>query len=80
MANTIAVQDFVTQFADAIEIPAEGLDSSTHFKELDVWDSLCALTIIAMVDARYSVAIGGNDLEKSDTLGALADLVTSRVR
>ena len=45
------IEDFASQFddTDASEIKAD-----TKFRELEEWSSLTALSIIAMVDMRYS--------------------------
>lgn len=74
------IDTFSRQFADAIEIPVEGIERTTEFKHLDVWDSLCVLTIIAMVDTNYGISVGGNDLEKATTLEDLFNTVCSRAK
>jgi acyl carrier protein len=74
------IDQFAEQFADAIEVSRESIDAGTEFKKLEVWDSLCVLTIIAMVDTNYSITVGGNDLETASTVGDLYEIVKSRVK
>ena len=77
---TMTLEEFSAQFAEAIEIPAAEVSGATEFKQLEVWDSLCVLTIIAMVDTNYNITVSGNDLEKSGTVSELFDLVRSRIK
>lgn len=74
------IETFSGQFADAIELPEAQLNADTKFKDLDVWDSLCVLNIIAMVDSLYNVSVGGNDLQNSTTVRDIFDLVVARVK
>jgi acyl carrier protein len=72
--------EFANQFAEAIEVAPEKIGGTTDFKQLEVWDSLCILTVIAMIDTNYGVSVGGNDIERSTTVNDLFDTVASRVR
>jgi len=77
---TMTLEEFSAQFADAIEISHGDVSGMTEFKQLDIWDSLCVLTIIAMVDTNYNVTVGGHDLEKAVSVSDLFDLVRSRTK
>jgi len=73
------LKDFIGNFAnqfddtDASEIKAE-----TMFKELDEWSSLLALSVIAMVDEEYDVALKGDDIRSAQTVEDLYNLVKER--
>ena len=54
------------------------IDSDTEFKNLEDWDSLVALSIIAMIDEEYDVSISGDDIRNSSTVQDLMDLVIVR--
>lgn len=71
-------QEFIESFADAIEVDPAAIKAETEFKALENWDSLCALSIIAMVDDAYQVTLGGEDLETSKTVGDLWTLIGTR--
>ena len=73
-------ETFSVQFADAIELSAGQVAPETKFKDLEIWDSLCVLNIIAMVDSVYNVAVSGNDLEKGNTVLDIFNLVQARVK
>lgn len=63
---------FCEQF-DEIDINNVSLD--TRFKELDGWNSLVALSVIAMIDEEYDVQLKGNDISSSTTLNDLLSKV-----
>ncbi|SHE80901.1 hypothetical protein SAMN05444405_10389 [Bacteroides luti] len=70
------IENFAVQFdeTDAAEIAA-----TTVFKGLDEWSSLIALSIIAMADEEYGVALKGEDIRNSNTIEDLFKLVQSRI-
>jgi len=55
------------------------LIAGTEFKELDDWDSLVALSIIAMADDEYEVTVTGDDIRSVSTIQELHDLISKRV-
>jgi acyl carrier protein len=69
------VKNFENQFDE--EIPG-GVSGDTVFKELDDWDSMVALSIIAMVDEQYSVKLTGNEIKESATIGDLFEVVKNK--
>lgn len=70
------IENFANQFddTDASEIKAE-----TVFKELGEWSSLLALSVIAMVDEEYDVALKGDDIRNAQTVTDLYNIVKDRV-
>lgn len=71
--------DFISSFAGEFEeTPAEKFLPDTNFRELDEWDSLTALSIIAMVDEKYAKQITGADIRSSTTIEELYNLVKSK--
>jgi acyl carrier protein len=73
------IEKFITDIAEALEIENTQLAAETEYKELASWDSLAALSVIAMIDENYNVSIGGDDIEKSRTVQELWDLVSQRM-
>jgi acyl carrier protein len=74
----MSVATFIPQFAEALETDAGALAPSTAFKDLTNWDSLAALSVIAMIDEYHGVSVGGTDLETAGTLQDLWNLVAQR--
>jgi acyl carrier protein len=70
------IQLFAEQFdqTDSSEFKAE-----TEYRELDEWSSLIALSVIAMVDEEFSVALKGNDILSSMTIEDLYNTVIGKV-
>ncbi len=70
------IENFAAQFDDT---DASVIKEDTVFKELDEWSSLIALSVIAMVDEEYEVALKGDDIRNSRTIEDLFNLVKSKV-
>ena len=72
------LQDFIEKFASQFEsTDVSEFTVDTEFKALDEWSSLMALSIIAMVDEEYDVAIKGKDIRESETIEDLFNVVKS---
>jgi len=68
------LQEFIERFAEQFEeTGASQFRADTKFKELVDWNSMVALSIIAMVDNEYGVIIKGEDIRKSETVEDLFD-------
>ena len=73
------IQEFVTLFSEQFDdTPSEKFTPSTIFKELGEWDSLAALSILAMVDEELDIRISGADIRNSDTITDLFNLIQSK--
>ena len=51
----------------------------TDFKNIDVWDSLTALSIISMIDEEFEILLTGNDMLNSTSIEDLYTLVESKM-
>jgi len=51
----------------------------TDFKNIDVWDSLTALSIISMIDEEFEILLTGNDMRNSTSIEDLYTLVESKM-
>ena len=54
------MEELKTKLAEFLEV--EELDVTKKFQDYEEWDSLTALTIIAMLDADYRMTMKGADL------------------
>ena len=76
---TATVEEFVTNFENAIEgIPPGSLSPDTEFINIEQWDSLAALSALAMIDAEYDTEVSGNELRKCRTLRDLFGVIQSK--
>lgn len=78
--ENMELNEFVENFADQLEdTDASEISASTVFKELEEWSSLLALSVIAMVDEEYDVALKGDDIRTANTIEDLYDTVKSKL-
>lgn len=69
------VQLFAEQFDDT---DVSEFTSTTVFHELDEWSSLIGLSIIAMVDEEFEVALNADDMMSSVTIEDLYNKVIDK--
>jgi len=73
------LKKFVGLFAEQFEETDIALfTKSTIFKDLDEWDSLSALSVMAMVDEEMEKRITGADLLSCNTIEELFNLAQSK--
>lgn len=73
------INDFVNKFAEQFEeAPKEAFSPDVKFRDFDEWDSLKALSIIAMVDEEYDKQIGGADIRSVNTIRELFEIVKTK--
>lgn len=73
------LNEFVKVFAEQFDdTSVEKFKPETRFRELDEWDSLTALSIIAMVDEELEKQITGSDIRSISTIEELFKLVQSK--
>ena len=74
------LDEFVELFAELFdETDASEIQASTVFHDLDEWSSLIGLSLIAMVDEEFDVALKGDDVKNSITVEDLYKRVISKL-
>ena len=74
------IKDFINNFAEQFDdLDASALTPETEFKTLEDWNSLVALSVIAMVDEEYDVTIKGDDIRNAKTIEDLYNNVSSKM-
>ena len=75
-----SLDEFVDLFAEQFEDtdPSE-ITSSTVFHDLDEWSSLIGLSVIAMVDEEFDIALKGDDVKNAVTVEDLYNNVKARL-
>lgn len=73
------LDEFVALFAEQFDDtdPSE-IKADTVFHELDEWSSLIGLSIIAMIDEEFEVAVNANDMVSSVTVEDLYKKVQAK--
>lgn len=69
---------FIEKFAEAVDREVEGLTPETIFRELEEWDSLSYLSVIAMMDEEYECQIETAEFKQLKTLADLANYIESQ--
>jgi len=74
------IKEFIQNFADQFDdTPIEDFTPETVFHELDEYSSIIALSIIAMVDEEYGVALSGNEMKAAVTIQDLFNTVQTKL-
>ena len=75
----MSLEQFIENFTDLFdETDPETICATTRFKELEEWSSLFALSVIAMIDEEYDVAVKGDDIRNAETIRDLFVIVQSK--
>ena len=74
------LDEFVALFAEQFDDtdPSE-IIAATEFHELDEWSSLIGLSVIAMVDEEFDVALKGDDVKNAVTVEDLYHNVIAKL-
>ena len=74
-----SLEEFVALFAEQFDdTDAREFTPSTVFHELDEWSSLIGLSVIAMVDEEFEVALNADDMISSVTIEDLYNKVVAK--
>lgn len=74
------IKEFISNFANQFDdLNASVLTPETEFKQLDDWNSLVALSVIAMIDEEYDVTLKGNDITGATTIEDLYNTIQSKL-
>jgi acyl carrier protein len=74
------INEFINNFADQFDdTTVDDLSSETVFHELDDYSSIVALSIIAMIDEEYGVALTGNEMKAAVTIQDLFNTVQAKI-
>ena len=73
------MKNFIKIFKEILDEPEEiKLSPEINFKDLDEWDSLTNLSLMAMVDSNYNVKLNADEINNSITLLDLFNLIKSK--
>lgn len=70
-------KEFIDELKDALEIEDEDQEITieTNLKDLEEYDSLSVLSIIAMIDKNFGKQIPSSDFSKVTTVSSLMELI-----
>jgi acyl carrier protein len=70
---------FLERMEEALRAKPGSIRMTHQFHELEGWDSIGALSVIAVIDERYGVTLDAGALLACRTVGDLAALVTENL-
>jgi acyl carrier protein len=70
------MNDFYAHLAEALEL--DEIAPEQELQDLPEWDSLSALSVIAMIHSNHRVAVTAAELKNATTAQALHDLVARK--
>lgn len=72
------MENFIANFADQLlDQEVKNIAGETVFRELDDWDSLTAMAVMAMIEDEYGVKISDDVFKKLKTIQDVYDFVMS---
>lgn len=73
-------EEFVALFAEQFDdTDVNEFKAETRFRDIDEWSSIIGLSIIAMVDEEFEVALKADDMKKATTIRDLYDIVKEKL-
>jgi len=73
------VESFIEKLTNVFEdTDISTLSPETAFRDIEEWDSLTALSLIAMVDEEYSLKLTGDDIKSATTLNDIFEIIKNK--
>lgn len=73
------INTFLQNFADILDdTDAALITKETVFRDLDEWNSLTALSLIALADEEYAVKLTGDDIKSSNSLNDIFEIIKNK--
>lgn len=70
------MEELISKLAEILEV--EELDVTKKFQDYEEWDSLAALTIIALLDSDYHIVMKSSDLREFPSIEAFCHKVLDK--
>lgn len=73
------LEDFVALFAEQFdETDPSTIKAETIFHNLDEWSSLIGLSVVAMVDEEFDIALNGDEMRSAVTVEDLYKIIIAK--
>jgi len=74
------INNFIESFKEILDEPDDvTLSSKTLFKDIDEWDSLTNLSLMAMVDSEFNVKLTADEIKNCNTISDLFKTILSKI-
>ena len=71
------MENFEITIAEILEV--DSVELNDYLESFDAWDSLTRLSIIAYCDSEYNVSLSADEINKSETIKGLKELLKSKM-
>ena len=71
------MENFMSEISEILEVESVELDDELN--SFEAWDSLTNLTILAFCDSEYGISLSAEDVENSQTIRGLKELIESKL-
>lgn len=71
------MEKFESSIAEILEVEKISLDD--ELDSFDAWDSLSILSIIALCESDYKVVVSAEEIDNSETVNGLKELIKSKM-
>lgn len=71
------MEKFIPLITEILE--EESVELSDEFQSFEAWDSLAILSIIAFCDSEYNVQLSAEEVENTNTILGLRELIDSKM-
>lgn len=71
------MEDFIPSIAELLE--EETVELTDALDSFEAWDSLTVLSMIAFFDSEYNVQLSAEEIENSETVLGIKELVESKM-
>ena len=69
--------NFESSISEIFEV--DSVDLNDELDSFDAWDSLTILSIIAFCDSEYNVELTKDEIENSETINGLKELIINKM-
>tara|TARA_B100000989_G_scaffold279131_1_gene241487 strand:- start:1396 stop:1695 length:300 start_codon:yes stop_codon:yes gene_type:complete len=79
LITTMTIESFIQNIEDNVEaVEAGTLKPDTNPNNLEAWDSLAVLSVLAMIDSEYDVQVSGTELSEMTSIQQMFDAVQAK--
>ncbi len=71
------MEKFLTTMKELLDV--QNLEMTDFLTSFDNWDSLTNLAVIAFCSSEYNISLSAEEIEKSQTIQGLKELIESRL-
>ena len=71
------MENFESTISEILEV--DNIEMNDELESFDAWDSLTILSIIAFCDSEYNVQLNKDEIENSETVNGLKELIKSKM-